>query len=70
MATQDPELRKKFTGKADYVVNFFTFIAREVREVMAELGIRNFNNLIGRVDLLESDFATEHWKAHGVDVSR
>jgi glutamate synthase (NADPH/NADH) large chain len=70
VATQDPVLRKKFTGKADYVVNFFTFIAREVREIMAGLGIRKFEDLIGKVDLLEADYATEHWKAHGVDVAR
>ena len=70
IATQDPTLRKKFTGKADYVVNFFTFIAREVREIMAELGISKFDDLIGRVDLIEASYATEHWKAHGVDVSR
>jgi glutamate synthase (NADPH) large chain len=70
VATQDPALRKKFTGKAEYVVNFFTFIAREVREIMAELGIRKFDDLIGRVDLLEASYATEHWKAHGVDVAR
>jgi len=70
IATQDPTLRKKFAGKADYVVNFFTFIAREVREIMAELGIRKFDDLIGRVDLIEASYATEHWKAHGVDVSR
>ena len=70
IATQDPTLRKKFTGKADYVVNFFTFIAREVREIMADLGISKFDDLIGRVDLIEASYATEHWKAHGVDVSR
>ena len=70
IATQDPTLRKKFTGKADYVVNFFTFIAREVREIMAELGIRKFDDLIGRVDLIEAGYATGHWKAHGVDVSQ
>lgn len=70
VATQDPVLRKKFTGKADYVVNFFTFIAREVREIMAELGVRKFDDLIGRVDLLEAGYATDHWKAHGVDVRR
>ena len=70
IATQDPVLREKFNGKPDYVVNFFLFIAQEVREIMAELGIRKFNDLIGRVDLLEAGSATEHWKAHGVDVSR
>ena len=70
VATQDPALRKKFTGKADHVVNFFKFIAQEVREIMAELGIRKFDDLIGRVDLLEAGYVVEHWKAHGVDVSR
>ncbi len=70
VATQDPVLREKFNGKPDYVVNFFRFIAQEVRETMAELGIRKFEDLIGRVDLLEAGFAIEHWKAHGVDVSR
>jgi glutamate synthase domain-containing protein 2/glutamate synthase domain-containing protein 3 len=70
IATQDPFLRKKFAGKADYVVNFFKFIAQEVREIMAELGIRKFDDLIGRVDLLEAGYAVEHWKAHGLDVSR
>ena len=70
IATQDPSLRKKFGGKADYVVNFFKFIAEEVREIMAQLGIRKFDDLIGQVGLLEADYATDHWKAHGVDVSR
>ncbi len=70
VATQDPALRKKFTGKADHVINFFRFVAQEVREIMAELGIRKFDDLIGRVDLLEAEYAVEHWKAHGVDVSQ
>ncbi|MBT5028574.1 MAG: glutamate synthase large subunit [Nitrospinaceae bacterium] len=70
IATQDPELRKKFAGKADYVVNFFKFVAQEVREIMAELGVRRFEDLVGRVELLEAGYAPEHWKAHGVDVSR
>ena len=70
IATQDPSLRKKFTGKADYVVNFFRFIAEEVREIMAELGIREFDDLIGRVELLEAEPAVGHWKASGVDVSK
>ena len=70
IATQDPSLRKKFTGKADYVVNFFRFIAEEVREIMAELGIREFDDLIGRVELLEAEEAAGHWKASGVDVSK
>jgi glutamate synthase (NADPH) large chain len=70
IATQDPVLRKKFGGKADYVVNFFKFIAQEVREIMAQLGVRKFDDLIGRVDLLEAEYAVDHWKAYGVDVSR
>ncbi|MBT3923714.1 MAG: glutamate synthase large subunit [Nitrospina sp.] len=70
IATQDPSLRKKFSGKADYVVNFFKFIAQEVREIMAQLGIRKFDDLIGKVNLLEAAYAVDHWKAHGVDVSR
>lgn len=70
IATQDPTLRKKFSGKADYVVNFFKFVAQEVREIMAQLGIRKFDDLIGRVDLLEAEYAVDHWKAYGVDVSR
>ena len=70
VATQDPDLRKKFTGKADYVVNYFKFIAEEVREIMATLGVRKFDDLIGKVDLLEGEKAVDHWKASGVDVSK
>jgi len=70
VATQDPTLRKKFTGKADYVVNFFRFIAKEVREIMAELGIKKFDDLIGKVELLEGEEAVDHWKANGLDVSK
>jgi glutamate synthase domain-containing protein 3 len=69
IATQDPELRKKFSGVPDHVVNMFTLIAQEVREIMAELGFRKFEDLIGRVDCLEGEGAVEHWKAQGVDVS-
>jgi glutamate synthase domain-containing protein 3 len=69
IATQDPELRGRFSGSADHVVNLFTFIAREVREVMAEIGVRKFEDLIGRADYLEADDAIEHWKSSGVDVS-
>ena len=68
VATQDPELRKKFSGIPDHVVNLFTFIAMEVREVMADLGFRKFEDLIGRVDCLEARDAVEHWKSKGVDV--
>ena len=70
IATQDPVLRKKFGGKADYVVNFFRFIAEEVREIMAQLGIKKFADLIGKVELLEGEKAADHWKASGVDVSK
>ncbi len=70
IATQDPALREKFDGKAEHVVNFFRFIAEEVREIMAQLGVRKFDDLIGKVDFLEAEFAVDHWKAHGVDVSR
>jgi glutamate synthase domain-containing protein 2/glutamate synthase domain-containing protein 3 len=68
VATQDPELRKKFSGVPDHVVNLFTFIAMEVREIMAELGFRKFNDLIGRVDCLEAEDTVEHWKSSGVDI--
>ncbi len=70
VATQDPELRKKFSGKPEYVVNFFRFVAREVRELMAELGFRKFEEMIGRADLLEMDDAIDHWKSQGLDFSK
>ena len=70
MATQDPELRKNFTGLPDHVVNFFVFIADEVREIMAEMGIKNFNDLIGRRDLLNLNSANEHWKANSLNLSK
>jgi len=70
VATQDPVLRKKFSGKPEYVVNFFFFIAEEVREIMAQLGVRTFNELIGRSDLLDMRKGIEHWKAKGIDFSR
>ena len=68
VATQDPELRKKFSGVPDHVVNLFTFIAMEVREIMAELGFRKFKDLIGRVDCLDAADTIEHWKSSGVDI--
>jgi len=70
VATQDPELRKKFTGKPEHVVNYFFFIAEEVRQIMAQLGIRKFDELIGRSDLLDTKKGIEHWKAQGLDFSR
>jgi glutamate synthase (ferredoxin) len=70
VATQDPELRKKFTGDPAHTVNFMKFIAEEVRELMAQLGFRTINEMVGRVDRLEPRKAVEHWKARGLDFSR
>ncbi|MDO9290719.1 MAG: glutamate synthase-related protein, partial [Hydrogenophaga sp.] len=70
VATQDPVLRKKFTGKPEHVVNYFFFIAEEARQIMAQLGIRKFDDLIGRADLLDTKQGIEHWKAKGLDFSR
>ncbi len=70
VATQDPELRKKFSGRPEHVVNFFFFIAEEVREIMAQLGIRKFEDLIGRADLLDKKKAIGHWKAQGLDFTK
>ena len=70
VATQDPVLRKKFSGRPEHVVNFFFFIAEEARQIMAQLGIRKFDDLIGRVDLLDRARAISHWKASGLDFTR
>jgi len=70
VATQDPVLRRKFQGKPEHVVNYFFFVADEVRELMAKLGIRKFDELIGRADLLDTRKGIEHWKARGLDFSR
>jgi len=70
VATQDPVLRRKFSGKPEHVVNFFFFVAEEVRQIMAQLGIRKFDDLIGRSDLLDTKTGIEHWKARGLDFSR
>ena len=70
VATQDPVLRRKFQGKPEHVVNFFFFIAEEVRMLMASLGVRRFEELIGRSDLLDMRAGIEHWKARGLDFSR
>jgi glutamate synthase domain-containing protein 2/glutamate synthase domain-containing protein 1/glutamate synthase domain-containing protein 3 len=69
IATQDPELRKRFAGTPEHVVNFFFFVAEELRGIMASLGVRSLDELTGRADLLEADDAVEHWKARGVDLS-
>ncbi len=68
IATQDPELRRRFTGQPEHVVNYFFFVAEEARRVMAELGVRTIDELIGRTELLEPDDAVEHWKARGIDL--
>jgi len=70
IATQNPELRSKFAGKADFVENFFRFIAMEVREYMAELGFRALDEMIGRIDMLDVEPAVDHWKARGLDLSQ
>jgi glutamate synthase (NADPH/NADH) large chain len=70
IATQDPELRKRFTGQPEHVVNFFFFLAEEIREIMASLGIKKFNELIGRSDLLDMQEGIDHWKIQGLDFSK
>ena len=69
VATQNPELRKKFTGQPEFVENFFRFIAEEVRELMAQLGFRTMNEMIGQVEKLNTRKAIDHWKARGLDFS-
>jgi len=69
IATQDPELRKRFTGTPEHVVNYFFFLAEEVRELMAGMGFRVFEEMVGRSDMLKMRDAIEHWKAGGVDLS-
>ena len=69
VATQDEELRKKFSGKPEHVVNMMRFVAQEVREVMASLGFRRFDEMVGRVDLLRVDEAVRNWKSKGVDLT-
>ena len=70
VATQDPLLRAKFSGKPEHVVNYFFFVAEEARQLMAQLGIRKFDDLIGRPDLLDTQKGIAHWKAIGLDFSR
>ncbi|MGH8732407.1 MAG: glutamate synthase-related protein, partial [Burkholderiales bacterium] len=69
VATQDPVLRRKFEGRPEHVVNYFFFVAEEVRRIMAGLGVRTMNELIGRTDLLQADEAIDHWKARGIDLT-
>jgi glutamate synthase (ferredoxin) len=70
VATQDPRLRANFTGDPDHAVNFMKFIAQDVREIMAELGFRTINEMVGRTDALEAQSAVTHWKAKGIDLSK
>src|SRR4029079_17454420 len=69
IATQDPVLRQKYAGKPEHVINFMTFIAEELREIMAELGFRTVDEMVGRVDKLETRDAVTHWKARGLDLT-
>jgi len=69
IATQDPVLRARFTGQPEHVINFFFFLAEQVREHMAKLGFRTFNEMVGRVDKIDPAVANEHWKAKGIDLS-
>ncbi|KFI22740.1 glutamate synthase large subunit [Nitrosococcus oceani] len=70
VATQDPVLRKLFTGKPEHIVNYFFLVAEEVRQIMAQLGFRRFDEMIGRLDVLDTRQALDHWKAKGLDFSR
>ncbi len=70
VATQDPELRKRFTGQPEHVINYFFFVAEEVRQLMAELGYRTYQDMVGQVDRLDMRAAIDHWKAKGLDYSR
>ena len=70
VATQDPELRKRFTGTPEHVVNYFFFVAEEVRKYMAEMGFKTFNEMIGQSQMLDKKDVIEQWKAKGIDLSR
>ena len=69
IATQDPELRKKFKGKPEHVTNYLFMVAEEMREIMASLGIRSVNEMVGRVDMLDMNHVIDHWKASGIDLT-
>ena len=70
IATQDPELRKKFKGKPEHVVNYLFMVAQEAREIMASLGFRNINEMVGKVEALDVRQAVDHWKAQGIDLTK
>ena len=69
IATQDVELRKKFTGQPEHVINFFFYVAEQMRQYMAEMGFRTVDKMVGRVDMLDTQPAVDHWKARGIDLS-
>jgi glutamate synthase (NADPH) large chain len=69
IATQDPELRRKFAGRPEYVINFFRFVAEELRQIMAELGFRSIDDMVGHSELIDTEQALSHWKAKGLDFS-
>ena len=69
VATQDPVLRKRFVGLPEHVINYFFFVAEEARELMAKLGYRTFNEMIGQMQMLDREKAIEHWKANGLDFA-
>jgi glutamate synthase (NADPH/NADH) large chain len=70
VATQDPVLRAKFQGKPEHVINYFFFVAEEVRELMAEMGLRTFSEMVGQMQMLDKRQVVEHWKAKGLDFSK
>ena len=70
IATQNPKLREHFTGKPEFVENYFRFVAEEVRELMATMGFRTLDEMIGRVDRIDTAEAIDHWKAKGLDLSQ
>src|SRR5207342_1406723 len=70
VATQDPILRKRFTGQPEHVINYFFFVAEELREIMAKLGFRTLNEMIGQMQMLDQRKVIEHWKAKGLDFSK
>ena len=70
VATQDPVLRRKFVGQPEHVINFFFFVAEEVRELMASMGFRSFDEMVGQIGMLDRDKAIEHWKANGLDFAK
>ena len=70
VATQDPVLRKRFTGQPEHVINYFFFVAEEVREIMAQLGYKKFDEMVGQTQMLDQSTLVAHWKAKGLDFSK